>query len=154
MKTVRRPALKSDKDFCRQIHHRAYRTVCERQFGPWNERVQDDFFEKDWNANAEGFEILLCDGVPCGYLRVEVSLDRVQVHEIVIDPGFQNRGIGTFFMRQIMAQAQTLSLPLHLQTLHQNRAFEFYRRIGFKETGRTGTHTLLEWEPAETARRL
>ena len=144
MKIIQRAALASDTDFCLGVHHRAYREVCVRQFGPWDEAVQDTFFKANWKMG--GFEIILCDGVPCGYLRVEVGLQHVDIHEIVVDPDFQNQGIGTFLLRQFIAQAMALSLSLRLRTLHQNRALALYQRIGFKETARTETHTLLEWK--------
>jgi len=37
--------------------------------GRWDEKLQDQFFDRDW-GNAH-FDILLVDGVPCGYTSVE-----------------------------------------------------------------------------------
>jgi GNAT superfamily N-acetyltransferase len=142
MKITRRPALESDAAFCREVHHRAYRDVCVRQFGPWSETAQDLFFQDNWDSG--GFEIILYDGKPCGYARIEARSQELLVHELVIDPGSQNRGIGSFLLREVIAQAQTFSLPIRLRALHRNRALELYRRFGFKESGLTDTHTLLE----------
>jgi hypothetical protein len=69
MEVARRAALPSDTEFARTVHHRAYRDVVERQFGAWDDAVQDKFFAGDWAHG--GFDILLCDGVACGYVCVE-----------------------------------------------------------------------------------
>ena len=47
MNVTRRPAREPDTEFARQIHHLAYRDVVERQFGPWVEADQDNFFQGD-----------------------------------------------------------------------------------------------------------
>ena len=47
----------------------AYREPVERQFGPWDEAQQDAFFQRDWSSTEH--EILLRDGIPCGFVSVE-----------------------------------------------------------------------------------
>ena len=37
----RRPATSSDTEFARISHHAAYRDVVRRQFGAWDEALQD-----------------------------------------------------------------------------------------------------------------
>ena len=140
---TRRPAVPSDADFARRTHHLAYRDVVERQFGPWIEEEQDRYFENDWNAAA--FEILLCDGVPCGYVSIEDRDDVVHVREIVVLPAFQSRGIGSAVLREVIEQARARRASVNLGTFHLNRAANLYRWLGFRETGRTATHTLFEW---------
>ena len=142
MHVTRRPALETDADFARRVHHRAYREVVERQFGLWDEAQQDRFFDGDWRAG--GFEIVLCDGVPCGYLCVEDRPDDVHVREIVLLPEFQGRGIGSRLLSDVIAHARQRGVPVRLGTHHQNRAQRLYRRLGFREIGRTGTHLLFE----------
>lgn len=143
MKITRRLAVESDTEYAREVHHRAYREVIERQFGAWDGAEQDGFFAQDWGKG--GFEIILCDGVPCGYMLVERRADYVQLWELVIDPDFHGQGIGSFLLREIQAEARARSLPVRLQTLHKNRAYELYRRMGFVDAGRTETHTLMQW---------
>ena len=41
-----RPATADEKDFCRQVHHLAYRDVVERQFGRWDESQQEVYFNE------------------------------------------------------------------------------------------------------------
>ena len=143
MHITRYPASATDREFARSVHHRAYREVAVRRYGPWDEKAQDEFFAEDWSEAA--FEIILCDGVPCGYLCVEDREGDIHVRELVIDPEFQGKGIGTYILREVMGRARVRQVPVRLGTFHENRAAELYRRLGFREYGRTGTHILMEW---------
>ena len=65
MMISRRQATDADRELVRSIHHRAYRNVIERQYGVWDIAHQDQFFEVAWRA--ANHEIILCEGVCCGY---------------------------------------------------------------------------------------
>ncbi len=140
---TKRPTRASDTDFARTIHHQAYREVVERQFGLWDEQAQDRFFDADWQSGA--FEMLFCDDIPCGYACIEYREEDVFVRELVLLPEFQGRGIGSEILRGAMNRARQAGVPVRLGTCHMNRAADLYRRLGFRETGRTETHLLMEW---------
>lgn len=137
---TRRAATDADKDFLRDIHHRAYRDVVTRQFGAWDEALQDEFFEKNWSGVA--YEILLFDHRACGYVAVENFTDHIFVRELVIAPEFQGKGIGSAVLRAEMEKAAAKCV--RLQTLLHNRAAKLYERLGFREYGRTETHVKME----------
>jgi ribosomal protein S18 acetylase RimI-like enzyme len=143
MRLERRLAAPADADFARDVHHHAYRDVVERQFGVWNLAAQDAYFRGGWEAAPH--EIIECDGVAVGYVCVEDRPDLVHLRELVLLPEFQNQGIGTAVLQQVLAHAAARGVPVHLATLHANRAAALYRRIGFREIGRTETHILFEW---------
>ena len=48
MKLGRRPVAQADTEFARNAHHQAYHDVVVRQFGTWDEALQDKFFDGDW----------------------------------------------------------------------------------------------------------
>lgn len=143
MEIARRPALDSDTDFARSVHHEAYREVVVRQFGSWDESAQDEFFKSDW-VPAE-FEIILCGDIPCGYMCVEGRESDIHVRELVISPGFQGQGVGSQILRDIIDCGKFRQVPVRLGTQHANRAVGLYRRLGFREFERTETHILMEW---------
>jgi ribosomal protein S18 acetylase RimI-like enzyme len=145
MEIGRRPATETDRDLARRVHHEAYRDAVERQFGRWVEAEQDRFFAAAWVAARH--EIVLCDGQPCGYVCVEECADDVHVRELVIMPEFQGRGIGTALLGEALERARGRGVPVRLGTFHHNRAAELYRRLGFREVGRTRSHILMEWQP-------
>jgi GNAT superfamily N-acetyltransferase len=143
----RRPAGPPDLGWARQVHHRAYRDAVVRQFGTWDDAKQDRFFSSDWARGP--VEILLCDGVPCGYHTFTEFPDRIDTGEIVIDPDFQNRGIGTWVVQGLIDRGRMRGVVLNIGALHQNRSLSLYRRLGFRDAGRTETHTCLVWRPDE-----
>ena len=143
MDIAKRPAQYVDTDFARSAHHVAYRDVIVRQYGVWEEETQDEFFDNDWNPSE--FEIILCDAVPCGYMRVEDRGNDIHVRELVILPSFQGKGIGSQILSDIIKRAKICQVPIRLRTQRANRAVELYLRLGFREVGRTETHILMEW---------
>ena len=143
----RRPATSRDTKFARILHHEAYRDVVCRQFGAWDEALQDRLFEEKWIPDQ--FEIVLCDGNPCGFLLVEDRSDHIYISEIVIAPQSQGRGIGSRLLNEEMQRGREAKSPLRLQVLRENRAIELYRRLGFKECGATETHIRMVWEYSE-----
>jgi ribosomal protein S18 acetylase RimI-like enzyme len=143
MEVTKRPARETDTDFARSVHHQAYRDVSVRQFGPWDEMQQDEYFKGDWTS--ADFEIVLCDGIACGYMCVEDGEHVAHVRELVLLPEFQGRGIGSSLLREVMERASRRGVPVRLETFYVNRALNLYRRLGFQEIGRTETHILMEW---------
>tara|TARA_B100001113_G_scaffold303788_1_gene263852 strand:- start:430 stop:870 length:441 start_codon:yes stop_codon:yes gene_type:complete len=130
-----RPATKSDAEFARTVHHRALRDVVVRQFGPWDEQLQDGFFEQ--SGFPDGFELIEFDGTPCGYMRTEVSGAKSEVHDLYIDPDHQRRGIGTLLIMRAIA----LGCPVRLQVLFENsEAADLYKRLGFRVVNSSDTH--------------
>lgn len=145
MQVSTRPPTEHDTAFAREAHHGAYREVVVRQFGGWDDALQDQFFDRSWASTAH--VIILADGQRCGYAAVETRDDAMHVHELVIHPQFQNRGLGTAFLRGICEAAAAHGGAVRLGTFHENRALALYKRLGFREFGRTETHVLLEWQP-------
>jgi GNAT superfamily N-acetyltransferase len=147
VKITLQAAGEADTDLARTTHHRAYHDVSIVQFGPWDEQAQDKFFDAGWASAAH--EVVLCDGVPCGYVCIEERPGDIHVRELVIHPEFQNRGIGSHLLHRVMARATELRVPVRLGTFHKNRARFLYERLGFKEFDRDDTHILFEWMPPE-----
>lgn len=140
---ILRPAAPGDTAWARQTHHAAVRDVVTRQFGPWDETQQDQFFKNDWKGGS--FQIIDYRGTRCGYLCVEDRPGDIHLRELVIAPEFQGRG--TAVISTVIESAQKRQVPLVLGALHKNRASKLYRHLGFVEFGRTDTHTLFRLDP-------
>jgi len=143
MDITKRPGLATDVEFTRSVHHRAYRDVVVAQYGQWNEAAQDQFFIAAWSLAPH--DVILCDDVRCGCMSVEDRDDDIHLREFVIDPDSQRKGIGTHLLRDVIERAIARSVPVLLATHQLNRAVNLYRRLGFRESGRTDSHILMEW---------
>jgi len=140
-----RAASGADEDLARWAHHLGYREVVERQFGMWDEAAQDRFFAGDWSRG--GFQIVECDGEPYGYIAIDSTPDAVLIREIVLLSTHQGRGIGTALLTGAIERALSLSVPVQLGVLRENRAAALYRRLGFQEVGRDATHVFFRLLP-------
>ena len=137
-----RHANPGDKEWGYQLYRRCFRDILIRQFGVWHELWQRNYFEKKWDPSK--YQIVVSEGQDVGLVSVRVEEDHIFLVEIQIDPEFQNRGLGTRILRDLIAEAEARGLPLRLRVLHQNRAKNLYSRLGFSRTGETHTHILME----------
>jgi ribosomal protein S18 acetylase RimI-like enzyme len=145
-KITKRAAEATDAEFVRFVHHRAYRDVVIGQYGTWDEKAQDNFFADDWCAATH--QIVIYENVLCGYICLEYRDEDIHIRELVIDPEFQGKGIGTFLLREVINDAEARQVPVRLATQRANRAITLYRKLGFREFERTATHILMEWKSA------
>jgi ribosomal protein S18 acetylase RimI-like enzyme len=150
MDVLRRRVVPGERASLREIHHAAYREVGERQFGAWNVDQQDRYFESDWDDDAH--DAIEYGGVLAGYCAIEHRETDTHIRELVIDPRFQNRGIGSSIIRGEMKLAEARGVPVVLGTFITNRAGDLYERLGFIEFDRTDTHRLFKWSPAGSER--
>lgn len=68
-KITKRYATNDDREFARNAHHKAYHDVVVKQFGSWDEKLQDGFFDRAWKP--ETHEIIYFEGSPAGYCSFE-----------------------------------------------------------------------------------
>ncbi len=142
MNITTRPATEDDKALARELHHLAYRDVAVRQFGQWDEVLQDGFFDEGWALGV--YDVILLDGQPCGYTAIIDHEDHVQVLELVVYPDHQNKGIGTTIVQKAIERANARGVPARLSVLHENQAIKLYESLGFRETQRNDTHVGME----------
>jgi ribosomal protein S18 acetylase RimI-like enzyme len=68
---------------------------------------------------------------------------------IAILPEFQNRGIGTELIREVLEEAAAKGFPVELKVLKINPAIRLYERLGFEVESRTETRFFMAAEPIE-----
>ena len=139
----RRPGTQDDLACMFEINTRALRGHVERNFGCYDiEEQRETFFRTTDPATHQ----LLFDGEEMiGFFYVEERPEEMNLHRISIDPGYQNRGLGTAILRELQALAEGRGVPLRLQVFPGNPALRLYQRLGFAEEGRTETHLQMVW---------
>ncbi len=137
-----RPATVDDREFAYMLRRAAYEDVVRRQFGQWNEALQQQFFDDRWRPEA--YEIVEMQGRPIGALSVTRTQHEVQVVQIQLLPAYQGQGIGTALLQQELKWADEKGLPVRLQVLRKNRARALYERLGFRVYDETEKHFLME----------
>lgn len=137
-----RAATSEDHAFLRELNRLAYEDVVTRQFGVWDDSAQRQRFDSKLQRAA--FRIVELAGRPTAAVWSSEHGDHVFLHELLVLPEFQSRGIGSQILRWELARAEAVRKPMRLHTLVLNRAQEFYRRHGFIETGRSDVYVDME----------
>lgn len=139
---TRRLATLEDTEFALRVHHESLHDVIVKQFGVWNEKAQEKYFYDSWLPKP--IEIILCDNKLCGYCFIEHMTNHIYIHELMISPEYQGRGIGTKIITDTIEKARQKNIPVRLQVLKENKAQDLYRKLGFKDIGSNETHFQME----------
>ncbi len=65
----------------------------------------------------------------------------------VLAPDWRNRGIGSWLLSTLMAEADVNGVPLELTVHRLNRARELYQRVGFQTVLETDTKLRMRYSP-------
>ena len=138
-----RPARDSDYQWLLELHHTVYRDLITREFGYWDDDEELGLFMKAWELKS--IEILMLDDKNVGMLIVDEHADHWWLDEIQIDPRYQQQGIGTEVIGQLIARARACYLPPRLKVLHANQsAYRLYQKLGFRQIDRAKHHMVME----------
>lgn len=97
-------------------------------------------------AYAEAdYDLLETEGQPIGRLYIFRSPSEINLMEISLLPEWRGRGIGTFLLRGLQAEAAQAGQAIILHVEPYNPAFRLYERLGFRLLGPTGLYLKMEW---------
>jgi ribosomal protein S18 acetylase RimI-like enzyme len=137
-----RTAQPEDLEFLFELLKASLGPYVEQTYGPWQEDVQRArFFE---STRPETHEVVECECRRIGCLKVERRPNEIRLQRVFLLPEFQNRGIGSRLVRELLSEARSGGLPIRLRVFKVNPAQDLYRRLGFTVTGETETHVLME----------
>ena len=143
-----RPATKNDYDFLYHLIEVCLKEYVEATWG-WDDAFQQNYFAKHFDTT--GCHIVLVNGREAGQRTVVEQEDGLYISGIYILPEYQNQGLGSALIREVIAEAEKAGRPLTLQVLKANHpARRLYERLGFAVTAEKLTHYIMKWEPSNT----
>ncbi|MCI0397735.1 MAG: GNAT family N-acetyltransferase [Chloroflexi bacterium] len=145
-----RPATSEDYHF---LYHLI--EVCLKEYVAATWGWDDDFQQRHFaqHFDVTGCQIILVDGRPAGQRTVVERGEELFLAAIYLLPEYQNRGLGSALIREIIVQAEQSGRPVTLQVLKANRpARRLYERLGFFISGETNTHYEMRREVEVRAR--
>ena len=153
-----RPVTPADRDFLIAVYGGT--RAQELAQVPWDQGQKEAFVrwqferqEEEYNQrypNAR-YDLILVDGVPAGRIWVGIDDKQIRLLDIAIIPEFQNRGVGTQLLRQLMAEAmETNKVLRHMVFMLNDNAYRFYERLGFVTIDDVGGYKHMEWSPAQS----
>ncbi len=88
------------------------------------ERLQNSFY-------PEHTQFIVLEGECIGFYTFRPLADGFHLDHLYIHPSSQSRGVGSFVMQHLIAQAEEKQMPIHLGALRESASNRFYQRHGF-----------------------
>jgi ribosomal protein S18 acetylase RimI-like enzyme len=144
-----RSTAPEDREFLWSLHRETMQDYVDKTWG-WDGNRQRERFDDKFDP--ELLQIIEYDRQPIGYISVRRPGAEIFLAAIEIALAFQNRGIGTQLISNLLNEADGLRIPVKLLVLKVNPARRLYERLGFQCIGETTTHFVMEREPRSPER--
>lgn len=123
----------------------------DEYYGGWKEetqrRMNREIFEKCRKQSC--FQRVLLYGKTAGFFGFDEREEQIEGITIQLSENARNQGIGSFFLKQIIALADKTGKPAFLKVFLSNPARSLYQRFGFHEESRDSSHCRMTYTPAE-----
>jgi ribosomal protein S18 acetylase RimI-like enzyme len=139
-----RPATADDSEFVYQTKKESLGDYVRSVWG-WDEHWQQKYHRDNFNPAMTA--IITLDEKDIGYIIEAGEPEYVNLVSIHILPEFQNRGIGTMLIEEMLARAAAAGRAVRLHVLKINPATALYKRLKFRIIGETDNHYVMEWQP-------
>jgi ribosomal protein S18 acetylase RimI-like enzyme len=141
-----RAARSTDFKFAWSLYEELMRPLTEELLGQWNEPGQKQVVEMA--LAQEGAFIIVQDELDAGWMQVIESPDGLYLGQIYVAPPFQNRGIGTTILWELIDKVRECSKILTLDVMKNNRSRLLYERLGFQVVGQSDYKLKMQWREA------
>ena len=141
-----RKATEADYEFIYQTKKAVYIYYVEINFGSWDDEQQREYFKAFMEACKEEAFIICSDEVDIGFYNCNSGDTTYEIGNICIIPSYQNKGIGTALLNDVLQQ--NADKEIHLQYFKQNPVGKLYERLGFQPAGETAYHYQMVKAPA------
>ncbi len=121
---------------------------------PWADNTKRAFLDSQFSLQHQHFVNQIPDvdfwvveqhARPIGRYYVSRN-DPLCIVDISLLPTARGNGVGAALISDTMNQAQHLGYGVMLHVLHSNfRAAKLYEKLGFVQTGSTGSHAEMRW---------
>ncbi|MDQ2793733.1 MAG: GNAT family N-acetyltransferase, partial [Bacteroidota bacterium] len=103
----------------------------------WDDAFQQTYHSEHFSPNNA--TLLLHQERVIGFLEKTEKLDSLFIQNLLIVPDFQNKGIGTSLLKQLIEETRKPKKAVTLNVLKVNtRAFSLYQSLGFTVRTTTG----------------
>src|SRR6185369_1298298 len=152
-----RPVTDADQEFLVGVY--ASTRAAELAQVDWDDSQKDAFIrwqyamqKQEYEARYPSacYEVILVDGAPAGRIWIGTDDTQIRLLDIALLTEFQNRGVGTYLLQQLMDEATRANKPLrHMVFMLNDNANRLYQRLGFKTIDDVGGYLHMEWTPGQ-----
>src|SRR5436305_3441623 len=112
-------------------------------FLKWQFEMQRQQYEARFPDSE--YKVIEVDNQPAGRVWVGENENEIRLLDIALLPEFQNRGVGTLLLRELIDEARRSQKPLrHMVFMLNSDAHRFYERLGFKMIEDLGAYRHME----------
>lgn len=137
-----RRARPEDLAFLESMRRTVMRAVIETHY-PWDEQAQRERVL----AHFECAQVIVVEGRDVGLFKVVRGPTEIHLSQVQLLPEYQGRGIASALIRELQREAVAAGLPITLDVLRSNSAFEVYRHLGFVTHEKNEHFFLMKWAP-------
>ena len=139
-----RQATERDFDFTFKIKANATKNLVENIWG-WYNDIQIDYHKKQFNPNK--IKIIIYGTQEVGYISTVITGNILIVENILIDPLFQGKNIGSRVLLSTIKAGIEQNKSIELQVLKINTgAKKLYERLNIKTFEETELHYKMKYE--------
>lgn len=120
-----RPALPADVEWLDVFYESLMKPYVELTHS-WDTSI----FRKCYDPDVSS--IIQYDGEDIGFLVVKERADGLYLGDIQLKREYQGKGIGSYFIKQILSSENRQGREVRLRVLKGNPAIKLYLRFGFK----------------------
>lgn len=141
------PAQESDREFSCQVTETTMGDYATQILG-LDERERKNYHALDWQSKRP--LIIMYDSQPIGTIYVSENENRIEIAQFYILPEYQNKGIGSYLLEDILDNSDKAGSIVELEVLKVNPAVSLYQRCGFEIIGSNEYQYLMERKPGNT----
>ena len=131
-------------EFCYQVKKAAEGEYITEMFG-WDEKVQRELFDREWQDIRQ--DVVLYRDNPIGTISVSEDNEDTIIRLFFILPEYQNRGIGSYLLDNILSKMDEIGRVAKLKLLKNNPVKSLYLRHGFSIIDEDKYHYHTERKP-------
>ena len=137
-----RPYTLIDYEFVYYVKKIVYKNYVEMNWGEWDDNKQRDLFNTFIQSYADGIKIIVADGQMAGFFHGKcLNETEYELGNICLLPEFQNKGIGTRILNEIISHNSDKNIGL--RCFKQNPVVNLYKRLGFEVVEELEHHYLM-----------
>jgi len=148
-----RPVVNEDDEFLYNLYKLS--RVEEFSVVPLTEEQFDAIMRMQYSARKGSYDaqfpdsehsIITMDGVDAGQIWVDRGKDEHRLIDISISDAFQNKGLGTALLKNLIVQAQQAGATLRCAVATNNPgSLRFHERLGFAITSQDDMYYQMEY---------
>jgi GNAT superfamily N-acetyltransferase len=149
-----RPVGPGDHEFLVEVY--GCTRAEELALTPWPNELRQAFIRSQFASQQDHYsqtypsanhDIIMSGDRQVGRLYVARLGHEIRIVDITLLPGERNAGVGTYLIKQLLAEAERTGRAVRIYVEEFNPSLHLFKRLGFSPSEQQGIHVLMQWNP-------